>query len=531
MTTDNRNLDGVETPEPGTPWTIGKMEDAGAFIKRVVLVDMDNTLCDWEGQFEAMMAKNYPNVPLVPRSERKSWNHVEDYPEEHKEAATKVATLPGFYETMKANPGAIEAIKEMEAAGNEVFIVSSPDPNSYAQCSAEKYKWVSENLGESWLSKVILTRDKTTVQGHVLIDDKPVITGVVDKPQWVQIVYSQTYNSGTGKRELKNWADWKAALPAKVPLHMPNKETLYPNGINFSCVFPSFNQYEIVRKTLAGLAKQKIVSDFKFEVIIVDNNSTDDIDKIYRDYRDKLDLRLIQRRKLENTFSVPSARNMGILEAKYDYIVGMDSDVIFDEYALENLYKFLSSNDPSTPYVITAERYFVDTEKFTDDQILADFDTCKKFERILSKANYFKPRDNRFSHGNVLENVRNNVHPYAYFYGMHTAFPRKIWEAIGGYDEVYDGWWGYDDIEFAYSLMVNGGCIPVLLCGTEVYHQEPYGSGWVPLGGVVTKDGSANPRLNKAANPNWKRICDAIPGYAEWKKDHYERLAGDIITL
>jgi len=65
------------------------------------------------------------------------------------------------------------------------------------------------------------------------------------------------------------------------------------------------------------------------------------------DYRDKLDLRLIQRRKLENTFSAPSARNMGILEAKYDYIIGLDSDVICNEYFLENMYKFLSSRDPS----------------------------------------------------------------------------------------------------------------------------------------------------------------------------------------
>ena len=222
---------------------------------------------------------------------------------------------------------------------------------------------------------------------------------------------------------------------------------------------------------------------------------------------------------------------MGILEAKYDYILGMDSDVIFDEYALENMYQFLSSRDPSTPFIVTAERYFVDTEPFKDDQLLANMSVCSKFERILSKANYFKPRDNRFSHGKILDNIPNNVHPYAYYYGMHTAFPRKIWEAIGGYNEVYDGWWGYDDIEFAYRMMVDGGCVPVVLSGTEVYHQEPYGSGWVPLGGVVNKDGSANPRLNKAANPNWKRICDTIPGYADWKADHYQRLAGDIITL
>jgi hypothetical protein len=105
---------------------------------------------------------------------------------------------------------------------------------------------------------------------------------------------------------------------------------------------------------------------------------------------------------------------------------------------------------------------------------------------------------------------------------MHTAFPCKIWEAIGGYNEVYDGWWGYDDIHFAYEMMVKGGCVPVLLAGTEVYHQELENSMWVPVGGVITKTGDANLRLNKKANPNWQRICDTIPGYADWKKEHYE---------
>ena len=55
---------------------------------------------------------------------------------------------------------------------------------------------------------------------------------------------------------------------------------------------------------------------------------------------------------------------------------------------------------------------------------MKDFSVCGTFPRILSKANYFKPRDNRFSHGKVLDNVREGVHPWAYFYGMHTAFPR-----------------------------------------------------------------------------------------------------------
>lgn len=254
----------IPDPEPGTPWTEGKIEDAGANIKRIVLVDMDNTLCDWESRFEEMMAAHYPEVPLIPREKRVTWNHVMDYPEEHRTKVTEVCGKPGFFEGMKPNPGAIEALKEMLEEGNDVFIVSSPDPNYYAQCSAEKYAWVKKHFGEDWMSRVILTRDKTTIQGHVLIDDKPQITGSVERPNWAHVVYSQTYNRDVPGKRLDDWADWETALGCKLPLNVADKTNLYPNGINFSCVFPSFNQYEIVRKTLAGLAKQKVVSDFKF---------------------------------------------------------------------------------------------------------------------------------------------------------------------------------------------------------------------------------------------------------------------------
>lgn len=290
-------------------------------IQRIILVDMDNTLCDWEGAFEEAMRQHHPDVPLVPRSQRTSWNHVDDYPPEYRPIVNRVCGIPGFFETMKENPGGIQALKDMVAEGNDVKIVSAPHPDYYAQCCAEKCKWVAKHLGEEWLARLVLTPDKTLMQGHVLIDDKPTCrTAGTISPNWRHVVFSQTYNQDCDGPRLESWKEWRTSLPAKIPLSIANKETLYPNGINFSCVFPSFNQYEIVRKTLAGLAKQKIRSDFQFECIIVDNNSTDDVQQIYMDYRDKLDLRLIQRRKLENTFSVPSARNMGILEAKYDFI-------------------------------------------------------------------------------------------------------------------------------------------------------------------------------------------------------------------
>jgi len=156
---EEKKQEEVETPEPGTPWVEGKEEDAGAMIKRVILVDMDNTLCDWEEAFERAMKEHYPEVPLVPRSQRISWDHAQDYPEEHREIVNKVCGTPGFFETMKENAGGIQALKDMVAEGNEVKIVSAPHPDYYAQCSAEKCKWVATHLGEDWLPRLVLTPD------------------------------------------------------------------------------------------------------------------------------------------------------------------------------------------------------------------------------------------------------------------------------------------------------------------------------------------------------------------------------------
>lgn len=36
----------------------------------VILVDMDNTLVNWESQFERLMGKHFPQIPLVPPLER-----------------------------------------------------------------------------------------------------------------------------------------------------------------------------------------------------------------------------------------------------------------------------------------------------------------------------------------------------------------------------------------------------------------------------------------------------------------------------
>ena len=40
-----------------------------------------------------------------------------------------------------------------------------------------QYHWVEKHLGKSWVERIILTRDKTMVAGHILIDDTEHIAG------------------------------------------------------------------------------------------------------------------------------------------------------------------------------------------------------------------------------------------------------------------------------------------------------------------------------------------------------------------
>ena len=66
----------------------------------------------------------------------------------------------------------------------------------------EKYEWVENYLGDAWVKRIILTRDKTLIKGDYLIDDKPVITGVERSPEWEQIVYDRPYNRDVNKKRL-----------------------------------------------------------------------------------------------------------------------------------------------------------------------------------------------------------------------------------------------------------------------------------------------------------------------------------------
>lgn len=109
-----------------------------------------------------------------------------------------------------------------------------------------------------------------------------------------------------------------------------------------SIVIPVYNREMIIGKTLLKLVEQQTINNRNFEVIVVDDFSTDKtveiVEKIASAYSN---IKII---KSTNNSGGPSRpRNIGIRSSKGDYIFFLDSDDYLGDEALERLYNFIES--------------------------------------------------------------------------------------------------------------------------------------------------------------------------------------------
>ncbi|MDF2435444.1 MAG: 5-nucleotidase, partial [Mucilaginibacter sp.] len=110
----------------------------------------------------------------------------------------------------------------------EPFICSSPEVEYEALlCHTEKAAWIEHYAGAWWTKRLILTKDKTVVRGHFLIDDKPTITGAM-APTWGHLVFDQPYNRDVIGNGRFTWTDWPKLKALLLQLTEQNRIKLRP---------------------------------------------------------------------------------------------------------------------------------------------------------------------------------------------------------------------------------------------------------------------------------------------------------------
>ena len=115
--------------------------------------------------------------------------------------------------------------------------------------------------------------------------------------------------------------------------------------VKFSVIMPTYNRAFCFKTAINSLLSQSYKN---FELIIIDDCSTDDTEKIIKtEYKTELDSGVIIYKKLAKNSGVCVARNEGLKLAQNDWIAYLDSDNEMSPYFLE-VFKREIENNPNS---------------------------------------------------------------------------------------------------------------------------------------------------------------------------------------
>lgn len=107
---------------------------------------------------------------------------------------------------------------------------------------------------------------------------------------------------------------------------------------SFSIIIPTFNRAELLRKCLASVRTQTYRH---YEVIVVDDGSTDHTAEVLAEYAD--DIRVIR----QPNGGPGAARNLGAAQAAGEYLAFLDSDDLWFPWTLKNIAALIEQHQPS----------------------------------------------------------------------------------------------------------------------------------------------------------------------------------------
>ena len=175
--------------------------------------------------------------------------------------------------------------------------------------------------------------NKLTIKGKKLFDT---IT-----PAWHGKPYNYNMNVNAGE-EVAIQVEWLSDYSYVVPKLLPAPAPA------ISVVIPMYNAEEYVGECLDSLLIQTFQD---FEVIVVDDCSTDNSVKVVESYMEKFNGRLKLTKTKKNSGGggyVP--RNIGLKFAKGEYVIFLDSDDFLLGSALETLYNAAKEYDAEVVY-------------------------------------------------------------------------------------------------------------------------------------------------------------------------------------
>ena len=187
-------------------------------------------------------------------------------------------------------------------------------------------------------------------------------------------------------------------------------------------IIPAYNEEETIAKCLDSCLEQTSSAD---EIIIVNNNSTDETANIVKRYQRNYPNQVI-RLLNETEQGIIAARNHGFNAAKSEVMGRIDSDSTI------------------SPTWVEAVR-----EMFADDNVAAATGPVQYYDMPMQDLGL-----------KVDEKIRNTLHNMAkdhrFLFGSNMAMRRSVWQQISQFSNLDPDDELHEDIDLALTLFENG---------------------------------------------------------------------------
>lgn len=131
-------------------------------------------------------------------------------------------------------------------------------------------------------------------------------------------------------------------------------ESLPLRSISF--VIPAFNEQKLIRECITSIkvTMENNIHGFLYEIIVVDNNSTD----WTADYAKAAGAKVFKEKRPGVVF----ARQLGLMKAKYNYIANIDADSMINQQWLDTVAKYI--DDDKQPIALTGPLFYNEASLF-----------------------------------------------------------------------------------------------------------------------------------------------------------------------
>lgn len=250
-----------------------------------------------------------------------------------------------------------------------------------------------------------------------------------------------------------------------------------------SVIIPTYNKLPRLKLTLISIENQTC-NKSDFEVIVIDNNSTDGTGEYLRSQDFDFDFTYCLEKRLGRSFG----RNLGVRTAKNPLLIFIDDDMLLPDMFIE---KHINAQMEKSAVVHGKIFNIINLKFFSDpvNSVFYDaFDADKDKLQLLTKK-CITSNDVRFGMDKIAsQNIKTTqfeklvsdvfnqkLHEFVWigFTGGNVSVLKEWVLRCGAFDERFGMGWGYEDVELGYRIWKDN--VEFTYCDVAAnYHMDHY---------------------------------------------------------